>query len=182
MALNSHGFYTARTGAEFWYDNFWKPRRLSAWIYELVRRLPKLKMRNPKLTTQDLVQLRSMPSYPQLTTAQKKILAAIVASQFNAHLPEDMLGNDASWQEGQIFKLCDWRQIEALDRPAEQDDRSARKRAREYIRRYWRLILVAWMNMQIRTGIVWSEQRPRHELTDCRLSHERLETLVQTIR
>jgi hypothetical protein len=181
MVLDQFGFYEARPGAEFWYDNFWKPRMFSAWIYELVRRLPKLKVQNPKLSTQDLARLRSLPPYPQLTNVQKKMLAAITASQFKAHLPDDMLGDYSSWQEGQSFKLGDWQQIEALDGPAEQDDRAARKRAREYIRRYWRLIYAAWMNMHIPTEMTWFEQRPRHELTDCQLSHKRLAELVRTL-
>ncbi len=33
----SAGHTKAKRGAEFWFDNFWKPFEPSAWAYELVR-------------------------------------------------------------------------------------------------------------------------------------------------
>ncbi|EEF60609.1 hypothetical protein Cflav_PD6199 [Pedosphaera parvula Ellin514] len=55
-------------GADFWYDKFWKPRVLSAWAYELVRRLedfPRLEI--PELSPEDREMLRGMPPYPRLS-------------------------------------------------------------------------------------------------------------------
>ena len=179
MEKDRYGNYGAKPGAEFWYDNFWKPRMLSAWSYELVRRLPRLKLKQPKLSAEDSVVLQSLRPYPQLTSTQKKILSAALASQFKPDVPALMLGNSAEWQQGQIFKLGDWRQIEALDRPAVPDNES-RKLACKYIRRYWPLIRAAWLNMQV--GGVYSEPRPQHELSYCTLTNERLATLLPAIQ
>lgn len=53
MVKDEYGHYAAKPGAEFWHDNFWKPRMLSAWAYELVRRLLRLKLKQPKLSAED---------------------------------------------------------------------------------------------------------------------------------
>lgn len=165
-------------GEKFWYEGFWKPRVLSAWAYELVRRLAKLKLKQPQLSANDKALLRSLPLYLQLTSKQKRILSAAMASQFENDAPGHMLGHAATWQQGEFLRLGGWHQIEALDQiPASAADPEARKLACDYIRRYWPLIRAAWMFMQAGTGTAYSEKRPQHDLSDCKFTQERLAEL-----
>jgi hypothetical protein len=181
MMVDNYGHYVSKPGAEFWFKNFWQPRMFSAWAYELVRRLTKLKLKEPELAQLDDAILRSLPPYPQLTWQQKKFFAAIMASQFTLHRPAQMLGTGASWREGQSFKVGDWRQIEALDLRADKDERQARRPARKYIRRYWPLIRAAWMNMPAGPQIVFNEPRPRHELSGCGLTERQIRNALRSI-
>ena len=92
-----------------------------------------------------------------------------------------MLGTTASWRQGQFSKLGDWRQVEALDRPAIPEGDESRALARNYIRRYWPLIRTAWATMQAGSEIVCFERRPRHELSDCPLSEKQVRKVLQAI-
>lgn len=68
----------SRFGAEFWYQHFWQPKRLSVWAYELVRRLARLKkIRDPKLSKAERFGLERMPPYTDLNFEQKQILAHV---------------------------------------------------------------------------------------------------------
>ncbi len=182
MMVDEFGQYVARPGAEFWFKNFWEPRRLSAWAYELVRRLIKLNLKEPKLSAEDQALLRSLPPYPHLTSTQQKILAAVLASQFQEHRPMTMQGTTEAWRQGQIFKLGDWRQIEALDKPANAEGDNVRKLACNYLRRYWELVRGAWIIMQLGTQILCAEPRPQHQLSGCDFTDARIRKVLETIR
>lgn len=69
---------------ELWYDIFWKPYRVSAWAYELVRRLqlcPKV-----ALSPDGRALLQKMPPYPKLDLDQKDCLRHTIARAFQRPL------------------------------------------------------------------------------------------------
>lgn len=77
-------FDEAVSGLEVWYDVFWNPYRVSAWAYELVRRLqlcPKV-----PLSPDERTLLQGMPPYPKLSPAQKDSLRYVIARSFQRPL------------------------------------------------------------------------------------------------
>ena len=179
MMRDEYGFYVARPGAEFWYEHFWKPRLLSAWFYELVRRLPKIQAAALQLRAADLTSLHSMPPYPQLSLLQRKWLSFIVSSQLQEQRPDDLLGSTASWLTGQSFRLGDWEQIEHLDLPAVKQKAQLVRWSKNYAARYSQLILGAWNTMPICEELGWLEELPRHKLSDCSFDFPRIEALLK---
>ena len=153
---------------------------LGVWLYELVRRMAKLHLKTPMLSDEDGVLLRSWPPYPMLSLHQKKLLCVALVSQLDHHPSGQLLGPDDLQMKGQLSKLGDWRQIEALDLPANDSEPEVRKRAREYIRRYWTLVRGAWRSMQ--SGeIVHPRRRPRHELSGRMLSPKRIQKVLRAV-
>jgi hypothetical protein len=178
MVLNKYGIYAERPGAEFWYSHYWKPRMLAVWIYELVRRMAKLQLETPKLSGADRALLRSWPPYPTLTLRQKQLLCASLVSQLDHHPSGQLLGPGEFAIKGQLTKLGDWRQIEALDLPPDDSEPEARNRARKYIRRYWTLVRSGWQSMEA-GEILAPRRRPRHELSGRTLSRKRLQNVLK---
>lgn len=154
--------WVARPGAEFWYENFWKPRALSAWMYELVRRWHKLTQRYSGLAARykDAIPnakgARFWPPYVQLNGTQKSALAFVVASQFGK--ASEVIGDPRdSWRkEGRFSRLGDWRQIEALDGDKPIARREASSLAR-YICRYWPVLDYAWRYMEEKNEVELSK-------------------------
>jgi hypothetical protein len=153
--LDDYGHYVSRSRAEFWFENFWKPRALSAWAYELVRRLAKLpRQKLLRLTPADKSLLESMPPYPHLAPHQKQLLYAVFTNEFlrfrggvwydaNQFSSRDQPAQ--SWRQGQVERLGEWKQIELLDLKHDDQDLDQRKLARKYIRRFWPLIRAIWL-------------------------------------
>ena len=78
------GFDEAIDGLKLWYDVFWKPYRVSAWAYELVRRLQSCP-RVP-LSPGERALLHLMPPYPKLSRVQKDSLRYVLARTFQRPL------------------------------------------------------------------------------------------------
>ena len=111
------------TGAEFWFAQFWEPRELAVWLYELVRRLANTKISEGKISAEEKKLLQEMPPYLHLSAQQKADLAFIIARELNTeaiNAETSTLYNSTDrshlpgWQQGQPQKLSDWRQVEAL--------------------------------------------------------------------
>lgn len=158
--MDNGGKTRPKSGADFWFDHFWKPRELTVWIYELMRRLPNTKM---DIDDKNKKALQALPPYPRLSEEQKAALVFIV----NRALDSELINEEVStlynstdrshmpeWQHGQPHKLPDWRQVEALDRveadqTAEKKDSrwEKRRRARERAMTFLPLILSVWKLM-----------------------------------
>jgi len=173
--------YVSRPGAEFWFDNFWKPRILSAWAYELVRRMPRLQIQEAKTADKDL--LASMPPYSRLKPYQKQFLYAVFSNEYVKFRSEWEMDNDQPasgdkpgrlWRQGQVEKLGDWTQIEILDRKYDPADKDKRDLAKKYIRRFWPLIGPIWRLIGHSDGEQLALPLPhplqQHEFTRCYFS------------
>jgi hypothetical protein len=151
---DQYGRYVSQPGAEFWFENFWKPRALSAWAYELVRRLAKLPpQRLLPLSPAEKNMLESMPPYPHLAPNQKQLLYAVFTNEFLRfrggiwYYTNQFSSSDQptlSWRQGQVERLGEWKQIELLDLKTDDQDLDQRRLAKKYIRRFWPLIRAIW--------------------------------------
>jgi hypothetical protein len=143
----------SRSSAEFWHQHFWRPKRLSVWAYELVRRLTKLKTISvPKLSEFERCELEKMPPYTDLNFEQKQILTHVFYAELES--PQSQLEKILAtaeetmlWQQGQPNKLGHWNQVEVLDKKYDESQKDLRQDAKNYIRRYWPLVKTAWLAM-----------------------------------
>ena len=183
---DEYGQYTSRPGAEFWYEHFWKPRALSAWAYELCRRLRKLpKQQKLQLTKTDRAILKCMPTYPRLASTQKQLLQAIFSTQFDKIWPVFHPQSDSqeSWKQGQPAKLGDWRQIEELDLAFDQQDTERRHSTKEYMRRFWPLLRAACQFLFANEpggSLLHSVSPPNHELSGWQFTPKQFEQALES--
>jgi hypothetical protein len=154
-----------KTGAEFWYEHYWKPRELGVWAYELVRRRIKLRLRSSELTGAEDKQLSSLPPYNQLDHNKKVIFLATFFGQMDGsdraiqRSLEFKNALEEPWLDGQPNKLGDWRQVEDIDAGFDAGNPTRRKAPISYIKRYLQLVLIASEAAGIGGGI-WDESEP----------------------
>ena len=151
LAEIAAGRSRSKHGAEFWYQHYWKPRELSAWLYELVRRLPNTRRPIPEPVRRQLLR---MPPYPNLSFHQRNMLFIIVSRELNpSSLSQTkvVLGESRlpAWKQGQAAKLGNWSHVEAMGKPVNSSTMDDRRYGRENAIRFLPLIISAWRLMSL---------------------------------
>ena len=104
MVKDAYGHYAAKPGAEFWYDNFWKPRMPSAWAYELVRRLSVLKLKQPKITAKDREWLQTLPPVSSIDLDAEESAVCGSGQSVPGALARRYVGHDRFLAAGPVFQ------------------------------------------------------------------------------